>query len=237
MADSRNSKPSLNRILNCCKNLPQLVIIASCLVILLTPISLAETIDPKIAPSNPNPQQDISQKTPTSPAVIPQSTQTLPVGLNINGKNILPSMNVRGREDGEKAIDFDLWLVPFDEVIDALKFKLKEDTNGQIEVRSALAKFLLPVSKLVKDPQLGRAIAVKDLNTIPGITAKFNINKYAIDLVVPSLDRNANPEIVEQPIVLDGLPANRPVGWGLGAIQQRVNVLVKRALEALLREN
>jgi Carboxypeptidase regulatory-like domain len=211
MTDSSNSESSIDR----CKNLPQLVIIASCLVILLTPIALAETFDPP---------QDLSQKTPTTPAVIPQGVQTLPIGLNLNGKNILPSMNVRGREDGEKAIDFDKWLVPFDEVIDALKFKLKAEVNGQIEISSPLFKSQLPANKLVEDPQLGRAIAVKDLNTIPGITAKFDINKYAIDLAIPLLDRNANPGIVEQPIVLDGLPVVRPVGWGLGAIQQRVNI-------------
>jgi Carboxypeptidase regulatory-like domain len=211
MTDSSNSESSLDR----CKNLPQLVITASCLVILLTPIALAETFDSP---------QDLSQTTPKTPALIPQGVQTLPVGLNLNGKNILPSMNVRGREDGEKAVDFDKWLVPFDEVIDALKFKLKAEANGQIEISSPLSKFLLPANKLVKDPQLGRAIAVKDLNTIPGITAKFDINKYAIDLLIPSLDRNTNPGIVEQPIVLDGLPVVRPVGWGLGAIQERVNV-------------
>jgi Carboxypeptidase regulatory-like domain len=226
MADSGGSESSLCYILKFYKNLLQVVIITSHLVVLLTSIALAETLDPQVQPSNPNsPQeQNLSQTTPKTPALIPQGVQTLPVGLNLNGKNILPSMNVRGREDGEKAVDFDLWLVPFDEVVDALKFKIKEEVNGQIEISSPLFKFQLPANKLVQDPQLGRAIAIKDLNTIPGIRAKFDINKYAIDLEIPLLDRNANPTIVEQPISVDGLPTARPIGWGLGVIQERLNL-------------
>jgi Carboxypeptidase regulatory-like domain len=228
MTHFSNGKSFFCHIFKYCKTLPQIVCLASHAVILFTPIVLAESIEQKTTPSNSNPpKQDLSQTTPTTPttpAAIPEGDRTLPVGLNINGKNVLPSMNVRGKEDGEKAVDFDRWLVPFDEVIDTLKFKIKEDINGQIEISSPLFKFQLPATKLVKDPQLGRSISVKDLNTIPGITAKFDINKYAIDLLVPSLDRDNNTAIVDQPIVLDGLPANRPVGWGLGAIQQRVSV-------------
>jgi Carboxypeptidase regulatory-like domain len=228
MTHFSNGKSFFCHIFKYCKTLPQIVCLASHAVILFTPIGLAESIDQKTTPSNSNPpKQDLSQTAPTTPitpATIPEGDRTLPVGLNVNGKNVLPSMNVRGKEDGEKAVDFDRWLVPFDEVIDTLKFKIKEDANGQIEISAPLFKFQLPANKLVKDPQLGRSITVKDLNTIPGITAKFDINKYAIDLVVPSLDRDSNTAIVDQPIVLDGLPANRPVGWGLGAIQQRVSV-------------
>lgn len=226
MAHFSNGKLSDYRVFKYCTTLPPIVFLAGNAVILFAPIALAESIGQKASLSNSNPPKpDLSQTTPTTPttpAKIPEGDRTIPVGLNINGKNILPSMNVRGKEDGEKAVDFDKWLVPFDEIIDTLKFKIREDANGQTEISSPLFKFQLPANKLVKDPQLGRSISVKDLNTIPGITAKFDINKYAIDLLIPSLDRNANPGIVEQPIVLDGLPTNRPVGSGLGAIQQRV---------------
>jgi hypothetical protein len=47
---------------------------------------------------------------------------------------------------------------------------------------------------------LGTAIAIKDLNTIPGITAKFDINKYAIDVTAPAIDRPQTGEnIVDRP--------------------------------------
>jgi hypothetical protein len=217
----------LIHIYKCCKNLPQIAILTSNLILLLMPIaeqSAAEESKITISQLKDKTPPDITQNSPTTPAVLPQENQTLPVGLNINGKNILSSMNVRGKEDGEKAVNFDLWLVPFDEVIEALKYKIREEANGQIEISSPLFKFKLPANTLIKDKQLGRAIAVKDLNTIPGVTAKFDINKYAINLIVPTFDRDGGDSIVETPIILDGLPAARPVGWGVGAIQERVNV-------------
>jgi hypothetical protein len=222
---SNNAELSFEYIYGYCESIIQIVILAACMILFLDLVALAEEpIEPFVAQSSPELTKQNSKIVPTTPAILPQGIQTLPVGLNINGKNVLPSMNVRGEEDGSKAVNFDLWLVPFDEVIDALKLKLKEADDGGVEIISPLFKFQLPASTLVKEAQLGRAISIKDLNTIPGITAKFDINKYAIDLVVPSLDRSTDFEIVEAPIVFDGLPVARPIGWGIGAIQERVNV-------------
>jgi hypothetical protein len=224
MTHSNNTELSFEYIYGYCESIIQIVILAACLILFLDLAAFAEEpIEPIFAQSVPELTKQNS-KIITTPAILPQGIQTLPVGLNINGKNVLPSMNVRGEEDGEKAVNFDLWLVPFDEVIDALKLKSKETDDGGFEIISPLFKFQLPASALVKEAQLGRAIAVKDLNTIPGVTAKFNINKYAIELAVPSLDRNTSSAIAEEPIVLDGLSVSSPIGWGVGAIQERVTV-------------
>jgi hypothetical protein len=220
-----SAESSFQYIYEYCESIIQIIILAACLIVFLELDTLAESIEPVVAQSAPElTKQDSTKMGAKTPALLPQSIQLLPIGLNINGKNVLPSMNVRGREDGEKAVDFDLWLVPFDEVIDTLKLKIKEADDGGVEIISPLFKFQLPASVLVKDPQLGRSIAIKDLNTIPGVTAKFDINKYAIDFQVPSLDRTTSSEIVEVPLVFDGLPVARPIGWGVGAIQERVNV-------------
>jgi hypothetical protein len=193
--------------------------------LILTPIAGAEAGGQHIVQLDTNlPPADLSQNPPTTPAVIPQSNEILPVGLNVNGRNVLPSMNVRGREDGAKAVDLDLWLVPFDEIITALAFKVQEAADGQLEISSPLFKFQLPANKLVQDPKLGRAIALRDLSAIPGIKVKFDINNYAIDLLIPSLDRESNPSINEEPVLLDGLPIAKPAGWGLGAVQERINL-------------
>jgi hypothetical protein len=147
----------------------------------------------------------------------------LPVGLNVNGKNVLQSTNVRGKEDGEKAVDFDLWLVSWEDVKTALKLKLDEPVNGQIEIKTSLIKFKLDANKLIKDPVLGTAIVIKDLNTIPGITAKFDINKYAIDIAAPTIDRpQTGDNIVDRPPDLDGLPVARTGNLTMGAVQQRI---------------
>ena len=159
----------------------------------------------------------------TTPGIILEGERVIPVGLNINGKNILQSINARGREDGEKAVNFALWIVPFDEVMAALKFKVDESNPDEILISSPLFKFKLSAAKLVKDRQLGRSISIKDLNTIPGLTAKFDINRYAIDLSGASVDRDNNNAIVDQPIILDGLPIVKPTSSGISGIQQRIN--------------
>jgi hypothetical protein len=224
MANSTNDRSSIDRLLKYCNNFLPIVAIASDLFLWQSLSAIAKPSDRQTTPSNPLPPiQDLSQNIPTTPAIIPQSNATIPVGLNINGKNVLPSMNVRGHEDGEKAVNFDNWLVPFDEVIEALKFNTKVAVNGEIEISSPLFKFQLPANRLFPDPQLGRAIAIKDLNTIPRVAAKFNINKYAIEITSPSLEWTAGSTIVEQPIEVDGLPTAKPTGWGIGAIQERVN--------------
>jgi hypothetical protein len=224
MANSTNDELFIHHLLKYCNNFLPVVAIATDLFLLQSLAAIAKPSDRQTKPSNPLSQlQDLSQNIPTTPAIIPQANSTIPVGLNMNGKNILPSMNVRGYEDGENAVNFENWLVPFDEVVEALKFKTKEAINGQIEISSPLFKFQLPANRLLQDPQLGRAIAIRDLNTIPRVTAKFNINKYAIEIVSPSLDWTAGNTIVEQPIEIDGLPIAKPAGWGVGAIQERVN--------------
>ncbi|WP_181243798.1 carboxypeptidase regulatory-like domain-containing protein, partial [Chamaesiphon polymorphus] len=165
----------------------------------------------------------IVQSPSVAPATIPQNNAILPVGLNINGKSVLPSMNVRGKEDGEKAIEFERWLVPWEEIKSALNLKVGEPINEQIEIKSTLFKFNLDANKLVKDPVLGTAIAIQDLNTIPGITAKFDINKYAIDITAPAIDRAERGEnIVDRPIDLDGLPVMRSGNLSMAALQQRI---------------
>jgi hypothetical protein len=237
MAHSSNAELSFGYIFGYCESIIKIVILAACLLLCLDLVTLAEPMEPIVAQSAPElskpivaqsapelSKQNSTKIVPTTPAILPQGLQTLPVGLNINGRSVLPSMNVRGEEDGEKAVNFDRWLVPFDEVINALKLKVKEADDGGVEIISPLFKAQLPASTLVREPQLGRAISIKDLNTIPGVTAKFDINKYAIDLVVPSLNRNTNSEIVEEPISFDGLAVARPIGWGVGAIQERLTV-------------
>jgi hypothetical protein len=163
-----------------------------------------------------------SSNTPAVPANV--EVPTLPVGLNVNRRNVLPSIIVRGRENGENAVDFDSWLVPFDEVIQALGLKLEGRADGTVEIISPLFKFPISADKLVRDPRLGRAIAIRDLNTIPGLKATFNINKYAIDIAAPWLDSSGGSGVIDMPLILDGLPTVRPNGAGVSAIQQRVNI-------------
>ncbi|MEO1432293.1 MAG: hypothetical protein AAFV71_25150 [Cyanobacteria bacterium J06633_8] len=60
----------------------------------------------------------------------------LPVGLNLGKRNVNESILIRGYEDGSKAINFDNWLLPFDDVLSALKIIKTTLDEGQLELRS-----------------------------------------------------------------------------------------------------
>nr|MDJ0677539.1 carboxypeptidase regulatory-like domain-containing protein [Calothrix sp. MO_167.B42] len=61
---------------------------------------------------------------------------TFPVGLSVGKRNVIPSILIRGKEDGLQAIDFDNWLLPYDTVIKVLKLKVTNLPDGQLEMRS-----------------------------------------------------------------------------------------------------
>jgi hypothetical protein len=146
---------------------------------------------------------------------------SLPVGLIVNGQPKLDSFNVLGQEDGSRAINFDDWLLPFDELSRTLGFKIKE-IDGKLDISTASQRFQIPVAVVVDNRTLGRAIAVRDLAKIPGFVVKFDLYKYAIDLQIPA-GANERGEVIETPIVLDGLDTVSPDRQlGANIIQQRV---------------
>jgi hypothetical protein len=145
----------------------------------------------------------------------------LPVGLVVNGRSKLDSFNVIGQENGQDAINFADWLLPFDELSKALGWKIKE-VEGQLEVSTAGQKFRIPANKIVDHRLLGRAIAIRDLAEIPGYSFTFNINQYAINVSRPE-DRDGLFSVEEQPVILEGLPVAQPGSLGLSIFQQRIN--------------
>jgi hypothetical protein len=87
MAHASSGQLFIHDVLKFSQNLLQIVVLASYFVTNLIPIASAESI----ADANP---KDLSQNIPTTPAVITQPIQTLPIGLMVNGKNVLPSGGV-----------------------------------------------------------------------------------------------------------------------------------------------
>ncbi|MDZ8067970.1 MAG: hypothetical protein RMY64_20475 [Nostoc sp. DedQUE08] len=79
-------------------------------------------------------------------------------------------------------------------------------------------------TKLRTDPELGLVFTIQDLQTLFGVTAKFDINEYAIVLDVPGLDRfSGKLAETETPIQLEGLPQVAPQKFSIAAIEQKVN--------------
>lgn len=170
---------------------------------------------------------DLTQQLPPPvvPAPIKIGMPPLSVGLILNEKSVLDGINVRGAEDGEKAVNFEQWLIPFDEVMKALGVKIKELGKGDtVELSSPSFRVNFDTRKLIDDPGLGRSISIVDLQSIGGIKAKFDLYKYAIAISLPKRSSADTTISSDAPIDLDGLPIISTGKFGIGAIQQRSNV-------------
>jgi hypothetical protein len=196
--------------------------------------NLVSVTDPKIGeiqqfstPIVPTTKVGITQQlAPTVvPAPIKIGAPPLSVGLILNDKSVMDGINVRGYEDGEKAIDFERWLVPFDELMKALGVKIKEVGKiDTVELSYSSFRVNFDTRKLRDDPVLGRSISISELQSIGGIDASFDLYKYAIVIKIvarSSTDANIGSD---SSIDLDGLPIVSASKLGMGAIQQRSNV-------------
>ncbi len=199
------------------KYLPKIllaIVLVVCQILTSTQRAIAQSNLPKI---DPNFAQQVA------PVGSDKFTPSLlPVGLIVNDRTKLESFSVLGQENGTDAVNFEDWLLPFDELIQALGFKIKE-IEGQLEFSSSSQRFKLPANKIVNDRRLGRAIAVRDLAAIPGFKIKFDINKYAVDLKIPGGGRDGFT-VEAPPIVLEGLDRVKPASdLAVSIVQERLN--------------
>ncbi len=141
------------------------------------------------------------------------------VGLYVNGVQKIEAFFVIGQEDGTAAVDFDNWILPFDEISPAIGWKIKE-VDGYLDISTPSQRFRIAANRIFNHPELGRAIKVADLAAIPGWTINFNINKYAIEITTPNTIRRTST--AEPPIVMTGLDPVSPAS-GVSIVQQRIN--------------
>jgi hypothetical protein len=141
------------------------------------------------------------------------------VGLYVNGVSKIEAFFVIGKEDGTAAVDFDNWILPFDEISPAIGWKIKE-VGDYFDISTPSQRFRIATKKVFNHPELGRSIKVADLAAIPGWTIKFNINKYAIEITTPDTIRRTST--AEPPIIMTGLDPVGPAS-GVSIVQQRIN--------------
>ena len=104
--------------------LPKLGLITT--LIICQELAIAKVILAQISTPVANP--NLSQQVPPRP-VDTFTPRLLPVGLIVNDRTKLESFSVLGQENGTDAVKFDDWLIPFDELAQALGFKIKEKDN------------------------------------------------------------------------------------------------------------
>lgn len=170
--------------------------------------------------------QQPSTLTPIADSELQKVTKqfsTFPVGLSVGKRTVRSSVIIRGQEDGTQAINFQNWLLPFDDVIQALKLDVKNLPDGLLEVRSPGIVTRIDPKKLRTDPELGLVFSIQDLNTLFGVKAKFSINDYAIELDVPWLNQSTRIGQTDAPIILEGLPRIGAGNFSFGAIEQKLN--------------
>jgi hypothetical protein len=198
-----------------------------------TPTTSNQPINNQPVQNSPAPEKESNSKesnnSPASAASprsqISAETSVFPVGLNIKDFNVIKSIFVRGKEDGEKAINFENWLIPYDAVITALKLNIKPIDDNILEVRSRGLVTRIDRRNIRNDPELGLAFTIKDLQTLFGVPAEFDINEYAVKLSPPWLNLAGDTVgEVETPVVLEGLPRVNSPKASLTAIEQRTNV-------------
>lgn len=211
-------------------------------------LTLAETIPTVIpieAPSNdPNRRSEIDQTKPSDlPSSDPQpepvptpSTETKPdsnnatestlfiIGLNVGPRNVNAGVLVRGKVTDTEAIDLENWLIPYDEVLTALKFTSKVISENEVELRSPFKVTRINLNQVRTDPELGLVLSVQEIREFFGIEPKFDRREYALVFDVPEVRNSARGQRQQQPIILEGLPRIVPSHFTLSQIEQRVNI-------------
>jgi hypothetical protein len=148
------------------------------------------------------------------------------VGINIGKDNAIPSTIVRGLEDGSQAVNFDKWLIRFDDVVQALKLTVTTLDDGQLELRSIGSVVRVNPKELQEDPELGLAFSVEQIRNRLGVPTEFDIAEYAIRFDPPWLglaeDSRIRPE--KPPVVTEGLPRIAAPGFTVAAIGQKTDL-------------
>ena len=112
---------------------------------------------------------------------------------------------VKGAENGRQAIAFEQWLIPFDDVINALGFSAAVDTDGQIVLRSAEIVTRIQLESLPQDPELGTMWSVADIAEHLGAVAEFDPGQYAIRFNQDTLSRDRSIQLAQSTSASDDL--------------------------------
>lgn len=147
-----------------------------------------------------------------------------PVGLNVGFRNVSQSILVRGKENGTEAVDFVNWLVPYESVINALNLDSKVFPDGRVELRSAFIVTIIELNQLRKDPKLGLAFSIKQIEELLQVKAKFDLRQYAIVFEIPEVSQENTTETSKKPVAISGLPLINPSAATFSMVEQRVNL-------------
>jgi hypothetical protein len=225
--------------------------LVSCSFIGKNNLILAAELPRQISLNEENSQKQIFIKTPlenisqpkyfgdenfgdeNSPIFLTQTTSTLPkddpvttfiIGLNAGKRNIRDGVLVRGEVKDKDAINFDKWLIPYDDVLQTLKFTSKSISDHEVELRSPFKVIHFDTNKLHNDPELGLVLSTKEIKDIFGIESKFDWREYAIVFDIPDIKSEDSNNIEKKPVIITGLPKISPPDITLSMVEQKTNL-------------
>lgn len=146
------------------------------------------------------------------------------IGLNVGNRNVNPGVLVRGEVAETEAINFENWLVPYDTVLQALKFTSNVISDNEVELRSPFKITRLDLNQLRNDPELGLVLSIQEIQDIFGIKAEFDWREYAVVFDVPKVERSGSNTIEQRPVILEGLPEISASDFTLSMVEQHVNL-------------
>lgn len=143
------------------------------------------------------------------------------VGLAVDDITTVEATLIKGRENGEGAIAFDQWLIPFEDAMTALGGSVTPAEDGLLTIRAPGLATVLDPQTLQLDPDLGRVISIAEIETVLGIPAEFDRGQYAVKFRPPIVDHpRRNAERLSEPVVTEGLPVITPSAFSLSAVSQ-----------------
>jgi len=143
----------------------------------------------------------------------------LPIGINVEKRNILPSTLVKGAEDGTQALNFSFWLIPWEDIVEVLQLKIEEQSEESWQITAPGLVTEINPNELTQDEDLGLAITPQQIETWFKVPTEFNLLEYAIVLKPPWLGLRSNlRQYQEIPVVTDGLPLVSPPIFSFTAI-------------------
>jgi hypothetical protein len=146
------------------------------------------------------------------------------IGLNVGKRNVRDGVLVRGKVTDKEAINFENWLIPYDDVLQALKFSSKRISEHEVELRSYFKVIRFDTNKLHNDPELGLVVSTKEIKDIFGIESKFDWREYAIVFDVPEVKPTNSNNIEKKPVILTGMPKISSPNFTLSMVEQRANL-------------
>ena len=197
-------------------------------------LPLEQTNSPAQAGTEPKtatePETTVEQETveiETTEEVTSAELGVLLVGLNVGEITTVEATLVKGRENGEEAIAFDDWLIPFDDVMAALGANVTQEEDGLLSIYAPGLATLINPKMLTVDPEIGRSISVAEIKERFGIPAEFDRSLFAVKFMPAAATRSYNKfdqwfqgRQTSEPVDTDGLPVVNPSAFSLSAVSQ-----------------